>query len=446
MKETVRVCYVGGGSLFVITLVHGLLEYAEELRTAGATVEIQLVDIEPAACESNKAYAEMAARHAGIDVTVGITADRRRALQGSDLVICSVGASAATKQQRRDLLAPFGAIHGETAPAVATEAATQWAFYSDLAQDMCDLSPSAWLCTLVNPTDVVAGALARRFGITAFGLCVEVGNLHGWLAYYCDTPAKRINIDHIGANHLGWVTRIGLDGRDGLAALRAIAADLPNRHDWNPAFDWLLEVFLRTGCLRQSPWHAWPYTNGLDEPERRKRLDSFLSRYGFDRSKRRESCRRAAEAAVASGRPIVVGDEPCAGFGYNAYYPYPMTRFSLGAMVAGRAGCPTGVIPLQFQNGGAYRYLPERAWVEAPARILSTGPAPLAVRQPDDTVFSFTSMQVARWTALADWLSGEDLSGLDRALLTDPTDGSLEANGRLADQLRDVVAGATTVS
>lgn len=439
MKQSVRVCYVGGGSLFVVTLVHGLLAYADDLRSAGVSVDLQLVDIDPAACELNKAYAEMAGKHAGLPIRVEISADRRGSMDGSDIVFCSVGASSQIKERRRDLLAPFGEIHGETAPAVATEVATQWSFYTSLARDIRDLSPSAWLCTLVNPTDVVAGSLSRRFGIEAFGLCVEVGNLRGWLAHYCDTPVERVGIHHIGANHLGWVTSIDLDGRDGFEVLGAAFPKLPNRPDWNPAFDWLLEVHRRTGCLRQSPWHAWPYTNGLDEPERRARFNAFLSRYKIDRAQRRQQCRSAVEAAVAGHTPISVGPEPCASFGYNLYYPYPITRFALGALVAGRAGCSTDIVPLQFRNGDAYPYLPARAWVEAPARILSDGPEPIAVRRPNDTVFSFTAMQVARWTALADWFSGEDACGLDRALLTDPTDGSLEAAARLSDRLRRTV-------
>lgn len=45
-----KIAYVGGGSRFVVTLLHGLAARADDLKAAGRPVELALLDVERKKC------------------------------------------------------------------------------------------------------------------------------------------------------------------------------------------------------------------------------------------------------------------------------------------------------------------------------------------------------------------------------------------------------------
>jgi 6-phospho-beta-glucosidase len=88
----------------------------------------------------------------------------------------------------------------------------------------------AWIVDFTNPVGIVTRALLDH-GHRAIGLCnVAIGFQRRWAAELGVEPA-RVLVDQVGLNHLTWVRRVLLDGRDLLPEILAghsgeIAAEL----------------------------------------------------------------------------------------------------------------------------------------------------------------------------------------------------------------------------
>src|SRR5436853_6646179 len=74
-------------------------------------------------------------------------------------------------------------------------------------------SSDAWIVDFTNPVGIVTRALLDD-GHRAIGLCnVAIGFQRRWAASFGVEPA-RVLVDQVGLNHLTWVRRVLVDGRD----------------------------------------------------------------------------------------------------------------------------------------------------------------------------------------------------------------------------------------
>jgi 6-phospho-beta-glucosidase len=216
MPDSLKIAYIGGGSRFVVVLLHGLAGEAAQLRALGHPIELSLMDINPERAKPMARYAEITASEKGLNLKTSITDDRDEALDGADWILFSVGAWREIREIRERLRKPLGNPHGESTPIAAIEAASLWPYMRQLAEDIHRLaSLEAVFSTLVNPTDVLSGAFEKAFDIKSIGTCVEVPQLKTWLCHNLKTEYDDIRLEHIGANHVGWVSRWTVAGQDG---------------------------------------------------------------------------------------------------------------------------------------------------------------------------------------------------------------------------------------
>ena len=99
-------------------------------------------------------------------------------------------------------------------------------------------APGAWFVDFTNPTGLVTQALLDQ-GHRALGLCnVAIGFQRSFAAYFDVTP-DRVQLEHVGLNHLSWERTVLVDGVDRLPELLALPADAPDRPfdeiEWVPA-------------------------------------------------------------------------------------------------------------------------------------------------------------------------------------------------------------------
>jgi 6-phospho-beta-glucosidase len=79
-------------------------------------------------------------------------------------------------------------------------------------------SPDAWIVDFTNPVGIVTRALLDH-GHRAIGLCnVAIGFQRTWAKWLGVEPARLV-VDQVGLNHLTWVRRALLDGKDVLPEL-----------------------------------------------------------------------------------------------------------------------------------------------------------------------------------------------------------------------------------
>ncbi len=414
MPDSLKIAYIGGGSRFVVVLLHGLAGEAEKLKTLGCPIELSLMDINPERAKPMKRYAEITASEKDLNLKTSITDHRDEALKGADWILFSVGAWKEIREIRERLHKPLGNPHGESTPIAAIEAASLWPYMRQLADDIHRLaSPEAVLSTLVNPTDVLSGAFEKAFGIKSIGTCVEVPQLKTWLCHNLKAEYDDIRLEHIGANHVGWVSRWTVAGQDGPSLFAEKLPEIMSPPDWNPRYEWFTSVFQATGYIRSSPYHHWPILADWDDDrERRRKLYEEAIRPQGE-----EFRRGKLEKALAEGRMIQEIMPPQVHYEHRPYN-YMNTRRTLGAIAVGLASGSADPTPMQIRNGNSNPDLPEDAWLEVPTSVDNGLFQPQYVPALPKWIFSQTAVLIHQRKLLTDWLAGEDADGLIKALMT----------------------------
>jgi 6-phospho-beta-glucosidase len=81
--------------------------------------------------------------------------------------------------------------------------------------------PGAWIIDFTNPVGIVTQALVDA-GHRAIGLCNVAISLQRRLASRIDVDPDTLALDHVGLNHLSWITGARTDGVDRLPDLLAV--------------------------------------------------------------------------------------------------------------------------------------------------------------------------------------------------------------------------------
>ena len=160
-KKGLKIVTIGGGSSYTPELVEGLIKRYSELPVA----EYWLVDIEEGKekLEIVGALAKRMVKKAGIPMEVHLTLDRKEALKDADFVTTQlrVGLLKARAKDERIPLS-HGFLGQETNGAGGLFKALRTVpVILDIAKEMQELCPNAWLINFTNPAGVVTEALLR---------------------------------------------------------------------------------------------------------------------------------------------------------------------------------------------------------------------------------------------------------------------------------------------
>ncbi|MBK7975634.1 MAG: 6-phospho-beta-glucosidase [Deltaproteobacteria bacterium] len=221
-----KIAVIGGGSTYTPELLDGLIER----RVALGLGAVVLHDIDASRLEAVSGFCERMAAHRGAPALVRSTLDRGDALDGADFVINQVRVGG---QQARhadiQLCLEFDLIGQETtgmggfAKALRTIPVTL-----DLCRAMERVCPNAWLLNFTNPSGLVTEAILDHGHPKAIGLCNVPMDAKMALATHLAVEPRQIDLDYVGLNHLSWLRRVTVEGRDVTSAvLDALAGGTP---------------------------------------------------------------------------------------------------------------------------------------------------------------------------------------------------------------------------
>jgi len=210
-----RIAFVGAGSVeFTRNLLGDLLTFPE---LADATIALHDIDAER--LETAEAMARWTNRQLGARATFEAHLDRRAALAGCDFVVnmIQVGGHAATRidfevpmkhglrQTIGDTLGIGGIFRSlRTIPVML-----------DIARDMDELCPDAWLLNYTNPMAMLCWATYAGSPIQrVVGLCHSVQWTTRGLADIVGVPYEEVDYLGAGVNHQAWILRFRRDGQD----------------------------------------------------------------------------------------------------------------------------------------------------------------------------------------------------------------------------------------
>jgi len=357
----VKIAVVGGGSTYTPELVDGLAARADRLPVD------ELVLLDPDA-ERLGIVAGLAGRilaRRGWSGRLVASGDRAAALDGADFVVVQlrVGGQAA-RLLDETVPARFGCVGQETTgPGGFAKALRTVPVVLDIgAETDRRAAPGAWLVDFTNPVGIVTQALLDE-GHRAIGLCnVAIGFQRRFAAHF-GVPPERVELDHVGLNHLTWERAIRVDGVDRLPGLLEREGELLAD-----------EVGLPLELLR---------TLGV--------LPSYYLRYYYATAQVVEEQRvppTRAEAVMAIERDLLaLYADPALDVKPALLEQRGGAFYSEAAaqLIASLHAGTGDVQVVDVRNGGALPGLPDAAVVEVPARIDRDGahPLPLAPLAPE---------------------------------------------------------------
>nr|WP_055587046.1 6-phospho-beta-glucosidase [Peterkaempfera griseoplana] len=415
-----KLTVVGGGSTYTPELVDGFAR----LRDTLPLDELVLADPDTGRLELVGGLARRILARQGHPATVTTTTDIDAAVDGAHAVLLQlrVGGQAA---RDRDETWPLecGCVGQETTGAGGLAKALRTVpVVLDIAERIRSANPDAWIVDFTNPVGIVTRALLTA-GHRAVGLCNVAIGFQRRFARLLDVGPERIQLDHVGLNHLTWERGVTLLDTPGGATGREVLPELLAAHA--PAI---------AGDLRLPP----------EVVRRLGVVPSYYLRYFYQHdavvAELKAKGSRAAEVAAIERRLLEMYADPAldekpallAERG-GAYYSEAAVALVAALLGTGPAVGSRQVV--NVRNDGTLPFLPDDAVVEVPALVDANGARPLPQR-PVEPLYAGLIAHVTAYEQLA--LEAALHGGRDRvhdALLAHPLVGQLDRAAWLTDRL-----------
>jgi 6-phospho-beta-glucosidase len=285
----------------------------------------------------------------------------------------------------------------------------------DIAEHVRALAPGAWIVDFTNPVGIVTKALLDE-GHRVVGLCSAAMVFQRHFATLLDVDPARIELDHLGLNHLTWEVGVRLDGGDVLPTLLDAHAERVARAAGLPA-----ELVQRLGTVPSYYLHYfYDHDDVVDEQQHARSRAEVVSEI------ERELLELYADKSLDE-KPELLKQRGGAG--------YSEAAVELIASLLGTAG--TGRHVINLRNDGALPFLADDAVVEVPAVVGRDGVRPAELPQLGPLERGLVS-HVSAYEELA--LDAALRGGRERvfqALLAHPLIGQAPLAERLADAMID---------
>ncbi|MEO8423759.1 MAG: 6-phospho-beta-glucosidase [Actinomycetota bacterium] len=408
-----KVAVVGGGSTYTPELVEGFVTRGDRLPVD----DLALLDIDPERLSVVGGLADRMLRRAGWSGNLTLTGDRDEALEGADFVIVQlrVGGQAARFQDETIPLR-FGCIGQETTGAGGFAKALRTVpLVLELAEETARRgNPGAWFVDFTNPTGLVTQALLDE-GHRALGLCnVAIGFLRRFAKHF-DVAAERVQLEHVGLNHLTWERKVLVDGVDRLPEILDTAIDLVADETDMPA-----ELIREIGALPSYYLHYYYLTRRVLEHQRTSKT-------------------RAEEVMEIEAGLIELYKDPTLDTKPKlleerggAYY-----SDAAAALVASLHAGTNDVQVVNMRNDGAIPNLPNDAVVEVSARVDREGAHPLPVDPLPPEMLGLVEHAKAYELLTARAAMSGDRGDALKALMTNPLVGDYDTAKPLLEALLD---------
>ena len=409
-----KIAVVGGGSTYTPELVDGFARRPTQLPMD----ELVLYDIDAERRDVVGGLAKRMLARTGWQGRLVLTGDRDAALDGADYVVIQlrVGGQAA-RLVDETLPHRFGAIGQETTgPGGFAKALRTVPVVLEIADAARRLSaPGAWIVDFTNPVGIVTQALLDE-GHRAVGLCNVAINLQRRLAARFGVSPDRVELEHVGLNHLSWERAVRVDGVDRLPELLEADAEGLGEEVGVPA------ELVRT--LRAIPSYYLRYYY-LTDVVLREQLDGHIrAREVMDVEKQLLEMYRDPNL---NEKPELLEHRG------GAYYSEAAAQL-IQSLHSGAGDIQV----VDTLNRGAIPDMPATAVVEIPARITREGPVPLPLAPLAPEMRGLVqSVHAYEELAILAALSG-DRSLAMKALLANP----LVARWTMAEPLLDALLEA----
>lgn len=260
-KEGVKIVTIGGGSSYTPEFVEGLIKRYDELPVR----ELWLVDIEEGKekLEIVGNLAKRMVKRANLPMEVHLTLDRRKALVDADFVTTQLRVGhleSRIKDERIPL--KYGMIGQETNGAGGLfKALRTIPVLMDIASDMQELCPNAWLINFTNPAGMVTEALINYSDHDkVIGVCNVPVNMHRTIAQQLNVPYEEVYLKFAGLNHMSYGLDVIVNGESRLKEVLEIMSKPEQQFTMKniAPIPWDADFLKALGVI-PSPYHRYFY-------------------------------------------------------------------------------------------------------------------------------------------------------------------------------------------
>jgi len=360
-----KITIIGAGSPYTPELIGKLAEEQQDMSVS----EICLMDIDERRLEIMHGYCNRFGKQLGLKAAITKTGDRRRALDGADFINTQirVGGNRARVNDEKIPLARKLIGQETTGAGGFAKGLRTIPVMLDIAHDVEEICPDAWIVNYTNPSGLVAEAVTRYSKAKIAGLCSGGFTGRGAVVKALGVKPEQVRYDLFGLNHLSFAYNITVDGR--------------------PLTE---EQFEKTAEAAGDPgkeiirlWRAIPI--------------SYLNYYCHTAAKVKE----LSEAPMTRGEQVLaLEDELYAAFADPACNTRPavldkrggggyaeLAILSIKAISKNRETW----MPANVPNRGTVRFLPDDAVIETMCMVNASGYHPLLIGPPPKAVWGLVS-------------------------------------------------------
>ncbi|MCT1867309.1 6-phospho-beta-glucosidase [Dermabacter sp. p3-SID358] len=393
-----KLTLLGGGGFRVPLMVRTLLKDSSEQRVRALT----LWDSNHERLRTMESIVRAMVESVPHAPNVRVATDLRDAVRGADFVFSAIRVGGTDGRAEDERIAHACGVLGQETTGFGglSYALRGIPVARTIAEAIRDEAPNAYLINFTNPAGIITEVSSEILGDRVIGICdspvglarhaltalEEAGEVERGMSARIFETGGPVHIDYLGLNHLGWVHRILVDGRDVLPTVLE-RAELIESFEEGKLFgsSWVQHI----GALPNEYLHYYYYarearladdraeaTRGIFLASQQAEfyreaatLDGHAAFEAWNRTREeREETYMATNREAAGGIEREAADIESGGY----------DRVALAVMKALAFDATTELI-VNTPNRGRIPSLPDDAVVEAPCRIDANGATPLDV-------------------------------------------------------------------
>lgn len=353
-----KIAVIGGGSTYTPELIDGFVSRSQSI----PITEVCLHDIDPVRLRILGDFSRRIVSAGGAAFTVSTTQDLQEAVEGARFVLIEIRVGGQQARHQDILLGLRHNLIGQETTGIGgfAKALRTVPVVLDICAQVERHAPEAWVLNFTNPAGLVTEAILHHTPLKAIGLCNIPLDVKMSIAKEISIPPEGIRLDYVGLNHLAWLRKVIVDGKDILPDIM----DQILRHGTPkniPDFDFDPDLVRALGMF---PMYYLRY---------------YYSTHRMLRLLREKSKTRAEEVMEIEQTLLRLYQDPAVNTKPDLLEQRGGAYYSVVAVelieALGRTEATEHVV--NVRNGNALPELPEDSVVELPARISSAGASPL---------------------------------------------------------------------
>jgi 6-phospho-beta-glucosidase len=203
---------IGGGGVRTPLVIFGINECAQQI----GIDEVVLYDPDQERVRMMGALGRAVVKREGGSLCLREATTLEDAVEGADFVLSSIRVGGIAARTNDERIAIEHGYPGQetTGPAGMAMALRTVPVAVEQARVVSRLAPKAWLINFTNPAGLITQAILHHTDAQVVGICDTPAEMLHRIGVALAAGPEEVRCEYIGLNHLGWVRKIELRGRD----------------------------------------------------------------------------------------------------------------------------------------------------------------------------------------------------------------------------------------